>query len=77
MDPMLSRLSQAGAKGGALAMMAAFAAYGVSGDPLALLIFPVLISIVQLLCLVEGPWTRPLLQRLTVKAQYRYSARSK
>ena len=61
MDPMTSRLSQIGAKGGALAMLAAFAAYAVSRDPLALLAFPILISVVQLLCLIEGPWTAPML----------------
>lgn len=64
MDPVTSRLSQVGAKGGALALVAAVAAYLVSFNPLALLIFPVLISVVELLCLIEGPWTAPLLQRL-------------
>ena len=68
MDPMISRLSQVAAKGGALAMLAALAAYAVSSDPLALLAFPILISIVQLLCLVEGPWTQPMLQHLPVRA---------
>ncbi len=68
MDPVISRLSQFGAKGGALAMLAAFAAYAVSRDPIALLVFPVLISIVQLLCLIEGPWTAPMLQRLPARA---------
>ncbi|HEV8389227.1 MAG TPA: hypothetical protein VGQ35_05260 [Dongiaceae bacterium] len=67
MDPVTSRLSQLGAKGGALAMLAAFAAYAVSRDPIALLVFPMLISIVQLLCLVEGPWTAPMMQRLPVR----------
>jgi len=69
MDPVISKLSQTGAKGGALAMLAALAAYAVSGDPLALLVFPILISIVQLLCLVEGPWTAPMLQRLPASAR--------
>ena len=71
MDPMISRLSQIGAKGGALAMLAALSAYAVSRDPIALLIFPILVSIAQLLCLVEGPWTEPLMQRLVVRAQVR------
>jgi hypothetical protein len=69
MDPMISRLSQVAAKGGALAMLAALAAYAVSSDPLALLAFPILISTVQLLCLVEGPWTQPMLQYLPVRAR--------
>ena len=69
MDPVISRLSQIGAKGGALAMLAAVAAYAVSGDPLALLVFPILISVVQLLCLIEGPWTQPMMQRLPVRAR--------
>ena len=69
MDPMISRLSQIGAKGGALAMLAALAAYAVSSDPIALLAFATLISIVQLLCLVEGPWTQPMLQRLPALAR--------
>lgn len=68
MDPVISRLSQFGAKGGALALLAAFAAYAVSRDPIALLVFPALISIVQLLCLIEGPWTAPMLQRLPARA---------
>jgi hypothetical protein len=67
MDPVISRLSQIGAKGGALAMLAAFAAYAVSRDPLALLVFPILVSIVQLLCLIEGPWTAPMLRGLPVR----------
>ena len=66
---MDSRLSQIGAKGGALAMVAAMAAYLVSGDPITLLVGPVAISIVQLLCLIEGPWTAPMLQRLPVRAR--------
>jgi hypothetical protein len=69
MDPMISRLGQIGAKGGALAMLAALAAYAVSSNPIALLAFPILISIVQLLCLVEGPWTQPMLQYLPVLAR--------
>jgi hypothetical protein len=69
MDPMISRLSQIGAKGGAMAMLAAFAAYAISRDPIALLVFPMLISIVQLLCLVEGPWTAPMMQRLPVRVR--------
>jgi hypothetical protein len=68
MDPVISQLSQFGAKGGALAMLAAFAAFAVSCDSIALLVFPVLISIVQLLCLIEGPWTAPMLQRLPAPA---------
>ncbi len=76
MDPVTSRLSQIGAKGGALAMLAAVAACLVSRDPIALLIFPILVSIVQLLCLVEGPWTAPMLQRLAVRtAARRYPRR--
>jgi hypothetical protein len=67
MDPVISRLSQTGAKGGALAMLAAVAAYAVSRDPIELLVFPMLISIVQLLCLVEGPWTAATTQRLPVR----------
>lgn len=67
MDPVISRLSQFGAKGGALALLAAFGAYAVSRDPIALLVFPALISIVQLLCLIEGPWTAPMLQRLPAR----------
>ena len=68
MKPVKSGLSQIGAKGGALAMLSALSAYAVSGDPIALLVFPMLISIGQLLCLIEGPWTQPLTQRLTVRA---------
>jgi len=64
MDPVTSRLSQIGAKGGALALLAAAAAYLVSFNPLALLVLPILISIVELLCLIEGQWTARLLQRL-------------
>jgi hypothetical protein len=67
MDPVISRLSQIAAKGGALAMLAAFAAYAVSRDPLALLVFPILVSIVQLLCLIEGPWTAPMLRQLPIR----------
>ena len=67
MEPMISRLSQIGAKGGALALLAALAAFAVSGNSIALLIFPVLISFVQLLCLIEGPWTTPMLRRLPVR----------
>jgi hypothetical protein len=66
MEPMISRLSQMGAKGGALALLAALAAFAVSGNSIALLIFPILISVVQLLCLIEGPWTALMLQRLPV-----------
>jgi hypothetical protein len=38
-----------------------------------LLVFPILISAVQLLCLIEGPWTNAMMQRLPVqvKAQRR------
>jgi hypothetical protein len=68
MDPMISRLSQIGAKGGVLAMLAAVAAFAVSRDPIALLAFPILISAVQLLCLIEGPWTNAMMQRLPVRA---------
>ena len=69
MDPTISRLSQVGAKGGALAMLVAFAAFAVSRDPIALLVFPVLISGVQLLCLIEGPWTTAMMQRLPARVQ--------
>lgn len=69
MDPTISRLGQLAAKGGALVMLAAMTAYLVSRDPLALLAVPILVSIVQLLCLIEGPWTQPLLQRLPVRAR--------
>jgi hypothetical protein len=69
MDPKISRLGQVAAKGGALVMLAAMTAYLVSRDPLVLLAFPILVSIGQLLCLVEGPWTQPLLQRLPVRAR--------
>lgn len=69
MDPKISRLGQLAAKGGALVMLAAMTAYLVSRDPLALLAVPILVSIVQLLCLIEGPWTQPLLQRLPVRAR--------
>lgn len=75
MKPVISRLSQTGAKVGALAMLTAFAAFAVSHDPLTLLIFPILISIVQLMCLVEGPWTAPMLQRLPVVAARRQPRR--
>jgi hypothetical protein len=71
MDPVFSRLGQVGAKGGALAMLAAFAAYAVWRDPIALLVFPALISVVQLLCLIEGPWTAPMLQRLPARGRAR------
>ncbi len=69
MDPMISRLGQTGAKGGAFAMLAALAAYAVSRDPIALLVFPMLISLVQLLCLIEGPWTAAMTQRLPVRVE--------
>ena len=69
MDPVISRLSNIGAKGGALAMLAAFAAFAVSRDPIALLVFPILISAVQLLCLIEGPWTNAMMQRLPVRVR--------
>jgi hypothetical protein len=68
MDAMLSRLGQIAAKGGALAMLSGLAAYAISRDPSALLAFPAAVSIIQLLCLVEGPWTGPLMQRLAVRA---------
>ena len=68
---MDSPLSQVGAKGGALAMLVALAAYAVSGDPITLVVFAILISVVQLLCLIEGPWTAPLAQRLPVRATRR------
>ena len=68
MKPVKSGLSQIGANSGALAMLSALCAYAVSGDPIALLVFPMLISIGQLLCLIEGPWTQPLTQPLTVRA---------
>lgn len=71
MKPTKSGLSQIGAKGGALAMLSALTAYAVSRDPIALLVFPILVSIVQLLCLVEGPWTEPLMQRLVVRSPAR------
>ncbi len=71
MDPVISRLSHIGAKGGALAMLAAFAAFAVSRDPIALLVFPILISAVQLLCLIEGPWTSAMMQRLPVRVKAR------
>ena len=78
MDPVISRLSHIGAKGGAFAMLAAFAAFAVSRDPIALLVFPMLISAVQLLCLIEGPWTGAMMQRLPVRVATRsYSTRSK
>jgi hypothetical protein len=68
---MDSPLSQVGAKGGALAMLVALAAYTVSGDPITLVVFAILISVVQLLCLIEGPWTAPLAQRLPVRVTRR------
>ena len=71
MDPEISRLSHIGAKGGALAMLAAFVAYVVSREPIALLVFPILISAVQLLCLIEGPWTNAMMQRLRVRVARR------
>lgn len=77
MDPVISRLSNLGAKGGALAMLAAFAAFAISRDPIALLVFPILISAVQLLCLIEGPWTGMLMQRLPMHPRGRQSIRSK
>jgi hypothetical protein len=64
---MISRLSQTGAKGGALALLAALTVFAVSGEPIALLIFPILISVVQLLCLIKGPWTEPMMQRIPVR----------
>jgi hypothetical protein len=67
MEPMISRLSQTAAKCGVLALLAALTAFAVSGNSVALLIFPILISIVQLFCLIEGPWTAPMLQRLPVR----------
>jgi hypothetical protein len=67
MDPVISRLSRAGAQGGALAMLAGFAAFAVSRDPIALLVFPILVSAVQLLCLIEGPWTNAMMQRLPLR----------
>jgi hypothetical protein len=71
MDPAISRLSHIAAKGGALAMLAAVAAFAVSRDPITLLVFPILISAVQLLCLVEGPWTSAMMQRLPVRVSRR------
>ena len=71
MDSTASRLSRIGAKGGAFTMLAAAAAYAVSRDPIALLAFAVLVSIVQLLCLVEGPWTAPMAQHLPRRVQRR------
>lgn len=68
---MDSPLSQVGAEGGALSMLVALAAYAVSGDPITLVVFAILISAVQLLCLIEGPWTAPLAQRLPVRAARR------
>jgi hypothetical protein len=32
-------------------------------------VFPILISAVQLLCLIEGPWTSAMTQRLPVRVQ--------
>ena len=80
MEPDISRLSYVGAKGGALAMLAAYAAFIISFDPIALLVFPILISVVQLLCLIEGPWTAALMQRLPLHVhanRYRRSGLSK
>lgn len=71
MDTVASRLSRTGAKGGAFTMLAAVAAYAVSRDPIALLAFAVVVSIMQLLCLVEGPWTAPMAQRLPRRAHVR------
>ena len=68
---MDSPLSQVGAEGGALSMLVALAAYAVSGDPITLVVFAILISVVQLLCLIEGPWTAPLAQRLPVRSPRR------
>ena len=76
MDPVISRLSNIGAKGGVLAMLAAFAAFAVSRDPIALLVFPILISAVQLLCLIEGPWTSAMMQRLPVRVSVGALARA-
>ena len=76
MELEISRLSHVGAKGGAVAMLAAYAAFIVSLDPLALLVFPMLISVVQLLCLVEGPWTAALMQRLPLRVQANRCRRS-
>ena len=71
MDPVMSRLGQIGAKGGALAMLSALTAFAVSHNPIALLIFPMLISIVQLLCLIKGPWTALMVQRLPARPRAR------
>ena len=71
MDPVISRLSHIGAKGGALALLAAFAAFAVSRHPIALLVFPVLVSGVQLLCQIEGPWTNAMMERLPVRVPRR------
>ncbi|HEX6120007.1 MAG TPA: hypothetical protein VFZ03_11220 [Dongiaceae bacterium] len=68
MDKAASWLSRIGAEVGAFIMLAATAAYAVSRDPIALLAVPVLVSIMQLLCLVEGPWTAPIAQRLPRRA---------
>ena len=72
MDPVISRLSHVGAKGGALALLAAVAAFVVSRDPITLLLFPIAISAVQLLCLIEGPWTAAMMQRLPVRVSTRH-----
>lgn len=76
MDTAASRLGRIGAKGGAFTMLAALAAYAVSRDPIALLAFPVAVSIMQLLCLVEGPWTAPMAQRLPRRARVQRRERS-
>ena len=76
MDKAASRLSRIGAEVGAFIMLAAAAAYAVSRDPIALLPVPVLVSIMQLLCLVEGPWTAPIAQRLPRRAHVRQRNRS-
>ena len=67
MDP----LSQQAARGGALLMLSALAAYLVSGHPVALLTPVMLVAVVELLCLTEGPWTQPLLRRLSVRSRRR------
>lgn len=75
MEPVISRLSLLGVKGGALGMLTAALAYAISRDPIALLIFPMLISLVQLACLVEGPWTPLLMRRLPVLVATEAAAR--
>jgi len=37
----------------------------------ALVVFAILISAVQLACLIQGPWTAPMAQRLPVHAPRR------